>query len=155
MNKTSLKSNCVQCLENIKNTIHIFDHPHGRFAFLSKARCNEKILDVGCGSVLQYKIKKRFPNIIYTGIDICNYSEDSGIKFADNFIVCSPDEFPNEIKRTEKYYDKILSCHNLEHCDNRGETLIAMTKALKTNGLLYIAFPSETTVNLPSRRGTM
>ncbi|GMO48447.1 MAG: hypothetical protein Ta2B_30260 [Termitinemataceae bacterium] len=155
MNKDSLKQNYLQCSKNVKNIIQIFDHLHGRWAFLAKAHRNEKILGVGCGNVLPYKIKTLFPNIIYTGIDICNYPEDSGIKFADNFIVCSPVEFHNEIKRKEKYYDKILSCHNLEHCDNRDETLIAMAKALKTNGLLYISFPSETTINLPSRRGTL
>ena len=51
--------------------------------------------------------------------------------------------------------DAVISSHNLEHCENPIAVIEAMAVALKPQGRLYLAFPSEASVGFPSRRGSL
>lgn len=61
----------------------------------------------------------------------------------------------DEILKMSNSFDVVLSSHNLEHCNKREETLLAMIKALKPKGRLYLSFPSEKSVKFPSRQGAL
>jgi len=130
--------------------------PHGRDMFLKKlANKNGTLLDVGCGNDSSYRIKTKYPDIKYTGIDIGDYNQTKPI-LADRYILTSPDTFAEKIAEMENTFDTVISAHNLEHVNNREETLIAMTKTLRGGGVLYLSFPTAKSINFPGpREGTL
>ncbi|MDR1804361.1 MAG: class I SAM-dependent methyltransferase [Treponema sp.] len=112
-------------------------------------------MDVGCGNNSPYKYKTSFPNIKYTGIDVSDYNQTKPI-LADEYIVTSPENFANKISELGNVFNTVISSHNLEHCNDRNGTLVAMAKALKKGGYLYLSFPTEKSVNFPGpRTGTL
>ena len=131
----------------------ITEPPHSKYKFLG-LNPKGKLLDVGCGSVTPFRIKSRFPNLFYTGIDICDYDQQMS-KVLDEYIITTPDEFANTIENIDTKFDMVISSHNLEHCNDREKTLLAMIKVLKVGGYLYLAFPSEKSVNFPNRKGCL
>jgi SAM-dependent methyltransferase len=113
------------------------------------------LLDVGCGNNSPYFFKTKFPDILYTGIDIGDYNQAKP-NLADNYIITSPENFAEKILEMENKFDTVISSHNLEHCNDRTKTLLAMTKALKIGGYLYLSFPTEGSINFPGpRAGTL
>jgi len=130
----------------------ITDPPHSKYKFL-RLNPKGKLLDVGCGNVTPFKIKSKFPDIFYTGIDICDYNQQ--MSNLDEYIITTPDEFADTIMNMSAEFDMVISSHNLEHCNDREKTLLAMVKVLKVGGYLYLAFPSENSVNFPNRKGCL
>jgi SAM-dependent methyltransferase len=129
--------------------------PHGKNNFLKIIDKRGSLLDVGCGNNSPYFFKTKFPNLIYTGIDIGDYNQTKPI-LADNYIITSPENFANKILEMENKFDTVISSHNLEHCNDRNKTLFAITKALKIGGYLYLSFPTEESINFPGpRSGTL
>ena len=59
------------------------------------------------------------------------------------------------IERYEGTMDAIISCHNLEHCNEPSKVLKAMVAALKPGGILYLSFPCEESVHFPRRGGCL
>jgi SAM-dependent methyltransferase len=74
---------------------------------------------------------------------------------ADHYVIADRRRFPDSVLAFGKKFDAVISSHNLEHCDNRDETLDAMTKVVKDGGRLYISLPSEMSVTFPSREGCL
>jgi ubiquinone/menaquinone biosynthesis C-methylase UbiE len=109
------------------------------------------LLDVGCGNNSPYIMKVTFPDIYYTGIDIGDYNQKKP-NLADEYIITEPDKFADAILNLEKEYDTVICSHNLEHCNDRDKTLIAITKVLKSGGYLFLSFPTEKSVNFPGPR---
>jgi 2-polyprenyl-3-methyl-5-hydroxy-6-metoxy-1,4-benzoquinol methylase len=113
------------------------------------------LLDVGCGNNSPYNIKLKFPDIRYTGIDIGDYNQTKPI-LADNYLITTPESFAGKISELKNEFDTVICAHNLEHCNNRYKTLEAIISALKSGGYLYLAFPSENSVDFPGpRRGCL
>jgi SAM-dependent methyltransferase len=113
------------------------------------------MLDAGCGNNSPYYIKSKYPDIIYTGIDVGDYNQINP-NSADKYIIVEPDKFAEAIASLPQRFDTVISSHNLEHCNDREKTLEALIKVLKNNGYLYLSFPSEKTVNFPGfRRGSL
>jgi SAM-dependent methyltransferase len=139
---------------HIKDTIKKFLRKKGKTDFLSKLNSNSRILDVGCGNNSPFRTKQILPNCNYTGIDIGDYNQSKPI-LADNYILTTPQNFYNEIRKLSESFDAVISCHNLEHCDDRESTLEAMLNALKMNGRIFLSFPCEKSVKFPKRRGTL
>jgi SAM-dependent methyltransferase len=131
----------------------IFPRMKGEF-LQSINNSNPSVLDVGCGNDSPSLIKSILPSCVYTGIDVSDYNQTK-TNVADNYILVSPDVFSDEILKMSNSFDVVLSSHNLELCNKREETLIAMIKALKPKGRLYLSFPSEKSVEFPSRQGTL
>lgn len=128
-----------------------FLRKNSRINFIFKIKNNSRILDVGCGNNSPFITKTIKPNCAYHGIDIHDYNQNS--KFmADKYIIAKRNNFHNTIGKLPSYYDYIICNHNLEHVDNRKKTLLAMLKVLKKNGSIYLAFPSDITTTLPSRK---
>lgn len=126
----------------------------GKYAFLDILNYGSSILDVGCGNDASYNIKTCYPSLKYTGIDIGNYNQTKPM-LADEFILTSPEEFSKSISSFHNHFDAVISSHNLEHCNHREETLIAMANAVKPGGLIYLSFPCEASIGFPSRSRTL
>lgn len=126
----------------------------GMYAFLDMIGDRSSILDVGCGNDASFNVKSCYPSLIYTGIDIGSYNQTKPV-LADEFILTTPEEFSKAIANFENQFDAVLSSHNLEHCNQRDETLNAMANAVKTGGYIYLSFPCESSVDFPSRSRTL
>ena len=130
-------------------------YPHLKGEFLQHVKTSvPSILDVGCGNNSPSHIKSVIPCCKYTGIDVSDYNQTKP-NVADNYILVTPMEFADRIAAMENGFDAIISAHNLEHCNKREETLLAMIKALKKGGRHYLSFPYEKSVKFPSRGGTL
>jgi SAM-dependent methyltransferase len=125
----------------------------GRTSFLTKLSANPRVLDVGCGNAPPI-IKQARPDIYYVGLDV-HQGKDSSIGIADEYIVTTPEAFPEEIEQRENTFDAVVSSHNIEHCSFPERTLRAAVRALKKGGKFYLAFPCQKSKFFPSRRGTL
>ena len=128
--------------------------PHCKSNFLRKIHIRGKLLDVGCGNNSPYKIKTNWPDIHYTGLDIGDYNQQKP-NLADEYIITTPEQFADTIANMTTKYDAVISAHNLEHCNDRENTLKAMIKVIKAGGYLYLSFPTEDSIHFPSRKGTL
>lgn len=137
-----------------KIILRLIEPAHGKVNFLRQISKCSNILDVGCGNDSPYLIKTQLPNITYTGIDIGDYNQQRK-NLADNYILTSPLNFAAKIAEFVNEFDVVISSHNLEHCNDRMQTLNSMTMALKRGGMLYLSFPTEKSVSFDSRKGTL
>ncbi|OGS35633.1 MAG: hypothetical protein A2293_01400 [Elusimicrobia bacterium RIFOXYB2_FULL_49_7] len=129
--------------------------PKNKYAFIDSIVPKGKVLDVGCGNNSPYKMKTLRPDVYYVGIDIGIYNQKSNTNYADEFIITDTESFHEKIASFANSFDSIISSHNLEHCNSYLEVTLAMIKALKTNGTLFISFPCEESVNFPHRYGCL
>ena len=134
--------------------IHMILRPKGKYRFLNNFCTNESVLDIGSGKSPN-RIKKLFPNCQYTGLDVENHYEDGGC-LADNYVLTTIEEFTNTLSTFDQSFDCVISSHNLEHCDNRELVLKLSASAVRSNGYMYLSFPSEKSINFPlGRSGTL
>ena len=138
----------------IKGLVSRLLRGHGKLSFLSYLPENSKILDVGCGNDSPYRIKSVLAKCEYTGIDIGDYNQ-SKPNLANHYILTSPENFSNEILRMPARFDAVVSAHNLEHCNDRKATFLAMIASLKKGGRIFLSFPCEGSVYFPNRKGTL
>ncbi|MDR2907912.1 MAG: class I SAM-dependent methyltransferase [Bacteroidales bacterium] len=118
------------------------------------------ILDVGCGTHSSTLAKKwlQKPNLVihYSGIDLdLNYVNNETDR--QNMDVFYPmdvtkldfEQIPNQ------QFDVIVMSHIIEHLYNAEEVIIHLLPKLKSKGLLYLEFPNERSMTLPSMKGTL
>ena len=130
--------------------------PNNKYDFLFSLSNNSKILDVGCGDHSSTIFKNINTSFEYYGIDIQLYlMNDADIKAAHKLILTTPELFDSEIAVYKNYFDAVICAHNLEHCNDYEKVVDAILGSLKTNGVAYFSFPSEKTIHLPSRKGTL
>jgi len=127
---------------------------HDRNAFLYQLKPNARILDVGCGSNSPFHVKTALPTCVYTGLDIGDYNQ-SLPNLADSYIITTPEQFSAAIYSFNEAFDAVISAHNIEHCNDREETIDAMLNAVRPGGQIFMTFPCEQSVSFPSRRGTL
>lgn len=128
--------------------------PYGKGWFVSQLDPKATILDVGCGNNSPYKVKLFLPHCHYTGIDIELHKHTKPL-LTDVYVESSPDEFAADIERLDVLFDGVISSHNLEHCNERDRTLLAMLNKVKPAGKIFISFPTENSIVFPSRKGTL
>ena len=96
------------------------------------------------------------PDSYYVGIDVGDYNNTKEeLAEADEYLIFEPERFADGIAELPKDFDAVISNHNIEHCNYPEKTLKAMCSRLQEDGLLYLAFPSEASVDFPSRKGTL
>ena len=141
-------------MNKIKFLYQIIFRRKALYSFLNQLPQEITILDVGCGNDSSYNIKTCFPTFKYTGIDIGEYNQTKP-RLADNYILTTPEAFASTIRNIPQQFDAVISSHNLEHCNNREETLEAILNVVKPNGGLYLSFPCEASVTFPHRKRTL
>lgn len=130
--------------------------PGGKATFLRRLPPQAKVLDVGCANNSPAYFKTVRPDLHYIGLDICEHAQTSEPSLrADQMIVATPSEFVSAIENLRGQLDAIVSSHNIEHCEDPDRILEFMLDALKPDGCLYLAFPSEASVRFPRRKGTL
>ena len=116
---------------------------------------NPVILDIGCGNASPSVTKRWFRQSTYHGVDIQNYNlSDDEFLLMDKFWLVSSnfdgyDAIPN------KFYDIVILNHVIEHTKYPEKLLEIVTNKIKSGGLLYLAFPSDQSLSLPSAIGTL
>lgn len=129
-------------------------YPNGKVHFLTRLREDAAVLDVGCGNNSPYLVKSIVPRSTYTGIDIGDYNQTKPNK-ADHYILTTPEAFASRIAEFDECFDAVVSSHNLEHCNDRDATFVAMLRATRVGGRMYVSFPSANSLGFPSRAGTL
>lgn len=130
--------------------------PDHKLAFLLSLPPNAAILDVGCGNNSAKRAKRARPDLRYVGLDIGDYNQAAESKEAmDRYVLNTPARFAEAIKEIGECFDGVISAHNIEHCNEPFEVIAAMCAVLKPGGRLYLSFPTEDSVNFPSRHGTL
>ncbi len=143
-----------QCKLDIMDYLQLLIPNHIKIAFIKRLPPKARILDVGCGNNSPYITKCILPQSYYVGIDIINYNQTKSI-VSDEYIIVESHNFVEGIEKIPQKFDAVISNHNLEHVEDRDGTLKAMVMKLKRGGLLFLAFPSENSINLPHRGGTL
>jgi SAM-dependent methyltransferase len=124
--------------------------------FLDCCVPHARILDVGCGNNSPFLFKTIRPDIYYVGLDVGDYNQlSSSKKHAEEYIIVPPEKFAAKISEMSESFDAVVSAHNLEHCNDPQVVLVAMLRALKYGGRMYLSFPCEASVHFPHRRGTL
>jgi SAM-dependent methyltransferase len=141
-------------MSDIKSQLLMIASPKGRRAFLGRLKDRARLLDVGCGNNSPYRAKRQRPDLYYIGLDIADYHQTKPV-LADDYLLSSPEEFPVAIEGLAGTMDAVMSSHNIEHCLDPSRVVRAMGNALKPGGTLYMSFPSEASVNFPSRGGCL
>ncbi len=143
-------------LKQLRHHVHCLLHPRRKMAFIFSVPKSAKVLDVGCGNSSPAITMRARPDLRYTGLDVCDYEQDHPASdYSEEYLVVSPENFAAEIGKRPNSYDAVICCHNLEHCMEQEEVLVAMLRALRKNGTIFLAFPCAESVNFPSREGTL
>ncbi len=114
------------------------------------------ILDIGAGSHSATITKQWFPKCHYTGVDITkSYDNDeTDIKNMDEFIEMDLTKLEFS-SIPDNRYDLIVMSHVIEHLHNGDKVISGLISKLKKDGIIYLEFPSERSVNFPSKRETL
>jgi SAM-dependent methyltransferase len=134
----------------------IWEPAHSKWEFIRRLPHGARVLDIGCGNNSPKWFKNVRPDMYYIGLDIGDYNqEDDAMQCADEYILTTGEGFAESIECFQGQMDAVVSAHNLEHCNDPNRVLIAMAKALKPGGQLYLSFPCEESINFPKRAGTL
>ncbi|MEI6125167.1 MAG: class I SAM-dependent methyltransferase [Pseudomonadota bacterium] len=116
-----------------------------------------KILDVGCGNHSPSRTKKYYPQCKYYGVDKIRNYNNNAIDFqcmeyfyeADLANSSTFDSIP------DNFFDCIILSHVIEHLHKGEEVIVHLLKKLNSSGVIYLEWPSEKSVTLPSMKGTL
>lgn len=114
------------------------------------------LLDVGAGNHSATQAKRWFPNCRYTGLDRERgyHNDDADFARMDRFVELDLTTLDFAVL-PDSGYDVILIAHVIEHLPNGDDVLRGLAPKLRPGGMLYVEFPGEQSLRLPSRRGTL
>ena len=114
------------------------------------------ILDVGAGSHSATITKEWLPKCNYEGIDISRnyYNNENDLSIMNKFYEMDLTKLDfSEIP--DNYYDVILMSHIIEHLYNGDKVIESLLPKLKSDGIIYIEYPSAKSTKLPSMKETL
>jgi len=94
---------------------------------------NKKVLDIGCGMPIDFKIYFESIGYEYVGLDNDEKCKNSYIINGDMFKIPSPNN----------YFDIIFSCHAFEHSTNPINSLKEMLRVTKKYIFIATPYPCE------------
>lgn len=115
-----------------------------------------KILDIGSGSHSPSITKTWFSQSTYHAVDInLNYNNDKkDIESIDKFFQKDLTLLDfNDIE--DNSYDLIIMSHIIEHLSNGDRVIESLLSKLKPEGIIYIEYPSDKSLSLPSMQETL
>jgi SAM-dependent methyltransferase len=112
-----------------------------------------RILDVGCGNA-SFKVTRKWLNVgEYHGVDREYWRGEKGdYEGLDRFFKVDLDH-DNLSEIPDDFYDVIIFSHVIEHLWKGHETLRALGRKLREDGVIYVETPSERTLRYPSAEG--
>jgi SAM-dependent methyltransferase len=109
-----------------------------------------RLLDVGCGNSSPSTTKYWFPQCRYFGLDIQNYNNDvSDISSMERFFQVDLTR-DTLVDLPDESFDVIVMAHVIEHLPNGLDVVSRLCQKLTKGGQLYVEFPSEKSLRLPS-----
>ena len=144
-------------LNIVKSKIKSMLRPKGLRSFITTSKKQSaKLLDIGCGNESSIFINSVNPKIKIHGIDVCDYNQTvKSKKLYAVYTIAPEDEFDISITKLNGYFNYITSNHNIEHCNKPERVFDAMIEKLLPGGMLFIASPSLSSTEFPSRMGTL
>jgi ubiquinone/menaquinone biosynthesis C-methylase UbiE len=131
--------------------------PH-RIAKVNKHLLKEDItiLDVGAGSHSASITKEWLPNCIYHGVDVSRnyYNDERDFSMMDSFYEMDLTKLDFGII-PNNFFDLIIMSHIIEHLPNGDQVIEKLIPKLKSNGIIYIEYPSFKSTKLPSMKETL
>jgi len=129
-----------------------------KFSFLKRTFGNKpfRLLDIGAGNHSATKAKTVFPNCEYHGVDMerdYNNSEED-LKLMDAFYEMDLTKL-NFTTIPDNYFDAIQIAHVIEHLYNGDEVIKGLLPKLKSGGYIYLEYPGEKSIRLPSMQGSL
>jgi SAM-dependent methyltransferase len=143
----------------VKNLVPIvLGSPRNRLllsAFSTDSRIS--VLDVGGGMGMSLnEISSVFPNVEYSCVDLIE---------EDDFLQKNHGRFKNYWKINlasldfgqipDNYFDVVICSHIIEHLFNGDAVLQSMSKKIKLGGYIYVEYPCQNSLHLPSMPGTL
>ncbi len=127
-----------------------------RYAFLRRRFGKEpfRALDVGCGHSSLEVFRHYFPRATYHGLDKRLQGDLAQYDRMDRFFDVNLDDADFSALE-DGYYDAIVFSHTIEHLFHGHQVLEELSRKLKVGGCLYVEFPSERSLRLPSAAGTL
>lgn len=114
------------------------------------------VLDIGAGNHAATRLKRRLPNVKYWGVDIVkdynNNAED--FKLMEDFYEMDLTKLEFDAI-PDNHFDVIIMSHVVEHLKNGELVVERLLQKLKSEGHIYIEWPSKKSAYLPSMKGTM
>lgn len=129
-----------------------------KFIFLKKSFRDRpfRLLDIGAGNHSATKTKKVFPACEYYGVDMeRNYNND------ENDFRLMTAFYEMDLTRLDfssipdAHFDGIWLVHVIEHLYNGDAVLRGLIPKLKPGGYLYVEYPGQKSMTLPSMQGTL
>ena len=116
-----------------------------------------RILDIGCGNHSATRTKRWLPKSRYYGLDIQNYNnDDADFDAMEQFYRVDLSGDLSQLGLVpDNSFDAIVMAHVIEHLPNGLEVVSVLTKKLCHGGRIYIEFPGQRSLGLPSVRGTL
>ncbi len=112
-------------------------------------------LDVGCGNHSPKVTKKWFPQWHYYGIDREDYMTNSqDIANMEHYFKLDLSKDSLDII-PDNFFNVVVMAHVIEHLPNGLEVIKQLTKKVIKGGQIYVEFPSERSLSLPSMYGTL
>jgi len=113
------------------------------------------VLDVGCGNHSPSLTKRWYPTWKYHGLDREEYSTDEYDKKAMAKYYSLDLSNDNLESIPNNYYDIVIMSHIIEHLHNGLKIVEFLIQKIKSGGKIYIEFPSERSLSLPSMSGSL
>lgn len=129
-----------------------------KFIYLKKAFGKNpfRLLDIGAGNHSATKARLVFPVVEYHGVDrekeYNNSGEDIELMHAFYEMDLTQLDFSSI---PDNYFDAIQMAHVIEHLYNGDEVVKGLLPKLKSGGYIYLEYPGEKSVTLPSMHGTL
>ena len=134
--------------------------PKFRFILSKKYFKNKyNILDIGCGGESPLQTKIIFPYSRYIGIDrdFKYHNSLKSIEIIDKKIKHDLNDSLDNLQKKigDEKFDIVIFNHTIEHTFKGLDILNVIIPKIKSNGCIYIEFPSTKSLTLPSMKGTL
>jgi hypothetical protein len=131
------------------------------FRFKKIRKCIDKssifnLLDIGSGNHSASKTKKHFPNCNYYAVDIDKYynNDEKDFELMKEFYEMDLTKL-NFTDIPNNFFDVIVLSHIIEHLYNGDLVIEMLLPKLKSNGYIYIEYPSIKSTVFPSKKGCL